>query len=561
MKWVEDLNKNFMKRVRKLKNEADTKNSPMTCIRTGNGIISEVDRDNIRGLNLRVMSNMSRHAFNQIRFTFRHKLDLDSLYVSNRRLAVLSGVTPLLIDCCVNSCIAYTRQYQNYTHCPYCREPRRSNHKARRQFTYLPLGPRLQGFFWNPKKIHQLDYRGRFEPSIDGVRDVFDLEQYKNLCNKHVSINGVPRPYKFFEGKRDIAMSLCMDGFLLFGKRGRRNGPSATPIVLQIYNLPPNIRTHLINLVPLGSIPGPNQPRDWGSYLAPVDDELVDLANGIPTYDSVDQQQFMLRAYLLYKLGDMQAINHILGIRGHNAFAPCRSCHIKGCRNATGGDTNYYVPLNAPRTPGQENRFWDPENLPMRSHNDYVYSLKQMADAPTEAACEVIGFNQGLREAPLLRHVNSLDFARSVPWDFMHMIMENICPLLVDHWTGKFKNLNEGSGNYQIASNVWDEIGAETAEAVSSIPSAFVRVLPDIAKDRSGFTAESWCFWFLYLAPTLLKGRFLNVKYYRHLCSFVNIIKTCLRFSITHAEIDDLETKIVVWVQEYEKYVYPGFFR
>jgi hypothetical protein len=154
-----------------------------------------------------------------------------------------------------------------------------------------------------------------------------------------------------------------------------------TPIVLQIYNLPPNIQTHLIRLISLGSIPGPNQPRDWGSYLAPIDDKLVDLANGIPTYDCINQQQFMLQAYLLYKLGDMQAINHILGICGHNVFAPCRSCHIKGCRNVTGGDTNYYVPLNAPRTPGQENRFWDPENLPMRSHNNYVYSLKQMADA------------------------------------------------------------------------------------------------------------------------------------------------------------------------------------
>jgi hypothetical protein len=139
-----------------------------------------------------------------------------------------------------------------------------------------------------------LGYRARFEPSVDGVRDVFDSEQYKNLCNKHVSINGVPRPYKFFEGKHDIAMSLCMDGFLLFGKRGRRNGPSATPIVLQIYNLPPDIRTHLIRLISLGSIPGPNQPRDWGSYLAPIDDELVALANGIPTYDCIDQQQFML---------------------------------------------------------------------------------------------------------------------------------------------------------------------------------------------------------------------------------------------------------------------------
>jgi hypothetical protein len=340
---------------------------------------------------------------------------------------------------------------------------------------------------------------------------------------------------------------------LLFGKRGRRNGPSATPIVLQIYNLPPNIRPHLESVIPLGVIPGPNQPRDWGSYTAPVDDELVTLANGIPTYDCVDQQQFMLRAYLLYELGDMVAINKMHGIRGHNAFAPCRSCHIKGCRNVAGGDRNYYVPLNAPRTPGVEHRFWDPANLPMRSHSDYVDSLRQMANAPTATAREAIGFNQGLREPPLLRRVNSLDFARSLPWDFMHMIFENICPLMVDHWTGKFKNLDAGSGNYEIAPHVWDQIGTETAEAVKSIPAAFVRVLPDIARDWSSFTAESWCFWFLYLAPTLLNGRFQHVKYYQHLCDFVDIVKTCLRFSITHQEIDELEKKIIRWIQDYEK--------
>jgi len=280
----------------------------------------------------------------------------------------------------------------------------------------------------------------------------------------------------------------------------------------------------------------------------------VSLANGIPTYDCVDKQVFMLRAYLLYELGDMQAINKILGIRGHNVFVPCRSCHIKGCRNVTGGDTNYYVPLNAPCAPGQEIRFWDPSNLPMRSHGDYVDSLKQMADAPNEVAREAIGFNQGLREVPLLRRINSLDFAKSVPWDFMHMIMENICPLMVDHWTGKFKNLDEGSGNYQIVSEVWEQIGAETAEAVRTIPAAFVRILPDIAKDRSLFTAESWCFWFLYLALTLLKGRFQDDKYYRHLCDFIDIIKISLRFSIMHEEIDDLESRIIIWVQNYEKY-------
>jgi hypothetical protein len=75
-------------------------------------------------------------------------------------------------------------------------------------------------------------------------------------------------------------------------------------------------------------------------------------------------------------------------------------------------------------------------------HNDYMDSLRQMVNAPTAAEPEAIGFNQGLREPPLLCCVNSLDFVRPLPWDFMHRIFENICPLMVDHWTGKFKNLN-----------------------------------------------------------------------------------------------------------------------
>jgi hypothetical protein len=164
---------------------------------------------------------MPRSAFNQMRYTFSHKLDLNSLYVTDWRLALLSGVTPVLIDCCVNSCITYTRKYTNYTHCPYCRESRRSNQRPRHQFSYLPLVPCLQGFFQNPKTIHQLGYCTRFAQSVDGIQDVFNSELYKELCTKFVHVDGAPQSYKFFEGKHDIALSLCTDGYLIFGKQGR----------------------------------------------------------------------------------------------------------------------------------------------------------------------------------------------------------------------------------------------------------------------------------------------------------------------------------------------------
>jgi hypothetical protein len=127
---------------------------------------------------------------------------------------------------------------------------------------------------------------------------------------------------------------------------------------------------------------------------------------------------------------------------------------------------------------------------------------------------------------------------------------------MVDHWMGKFKKLDVGSGNYVIPPLIWEEIGIETAAAVPSIPAPFVRVLVDIARERSFFTAESWSFWFIYLAPALLKGRFQDGKYYQHLCQLVEIMKISLQFSITYDEIDDLEAKIINWVQDYEKFVF-----
>lgn len=102
---------------------------------------------------------------------------------------------------------------------------------------------------------------------------------------------------------------------------------------------------------------------------------------------------------------------------------------------------------------------------------------------------------------------------------------------------------------------MWKEIGQETADAVKDIPSAFVRHLPNIESDRSQFTAEGWCFWFMNLAPFVLQNQFPDPKYYRHLCDLVDIMKICLQFETTLEEVDKLERKIHTWVRLYEEYV------
>ena len=92
-------------------------------------------------------------------------------------------------------------------------------------------------------------------------------------------------------------------------------------------------------------------------------------------------------------------------------------------------------------------------------------------------------------------------------------------------------------------------------DAVKNIPAAFVCVLGDISKDRLTYTAEFWSFWFMYLAPILLKDHFQKNRYQDHMCMLVNIMKTTLKFEITTAEIDKLEVEIIRWVELYEKQV------
>ncbi|KAG9076255.1 hypothetical protein FS749_011990 [Ceratobasidium sp. UAMH 11750] len=126
---------------------------------------------------------------------------------------------------------------------------------------------------------------------------------------------------------------------------------------------------------------------------------------------------------------------------------------------------------------------------------------------------------------------------------------------MVRHWTGEFKGLDEGDGNYQLAPDDWKTIGRLTAQATKTIPSAFVSTIPNVATDLKLFKAEVSAFWIQYLAPILLLNR-LPEPYYSHMLLIREIIMRSLQLKITRAEVDELEEMINRWVAEYEQYYY-----
>jgi hypothetical protein len=159
---------------------------------------------------------------------------------------------------------------------------------------------------------------------------------------------------------------------------------------------------------------------------------------------------------------------------------------------------------------------YDPNNLPLRTQQEIISQGKEVEAATTTAEAERRAKKSGVKGVPILSYLHSLSFPNSFPYDFMHLIWENLVKNLTLLWTGEFKKLDEGSEEYKLGKGVWEAVAASTSAASDTIPSAYGSRIPNIAKDRPNVSAGMWSFWTLYLGPVLLRRRFKRPKYYRH---------------------------------------------
>ena len=122
----------------------------------------------------------------------------------------------------------------------------------------------------------------------------------------------------------------------------------------------------------------------------------------------------------------------------------------EGCRNISRGDTIYYIPFALPDEPENPRRSWSLLDLPLRTHNDFI-DIADRLERFLPAMKKNLAFDEGIKGLPALRRVGSLDFARSFPWNIMHLFFESIVKNLVNLWRGNFKGL-------EIEIQVWGEV-------------------------------------------------------------------------------------------------------
>ncbi|KAG8764402.1 hypothetical protein FRC12_008110 [Ceratobasidium sp. 428] len=532
-------------------------------LRTGDHKLPTHQRLFVQAFNLKVSTDISGISYSKLRRAFPDRLgDLPTEAKLRTRVGIISGLNGSPVDCCVNSCIAYTGPYKDEVICPYCPEPRykthpRSGHRvARRQFQYIPIIPRLIAYYRNPTMARRMRYRSERPTAPDWLSDIFDGSFYRQLLNQRVTVGAKTYDHRYFSKATDVALGLSTDGFGPFKSRKQ----SCWPLILFNYNLPPSIRTQLKYIMCVGVIPGPNTPKELSTYLEPLICELEDLARGIPAFDVIDGHTFALRAYLIAAFGDMPAMAKLMSMKGPNGKFPCRACKIEGVNPGGSGrnKNTLYTPLSRPFVPRTSIRHYDPLNLPRRSHADHIQQALDVQGAINDTAEQTLSRDSGVNGLSPLTRLSSLEFPTSFPHDFMHLVFENILPTLIGLWTrrGRWKTFGSANEDYRLPDDVWTAVGAACAESGDTIPAGFGCRVPNLDKKPREVTSESMLLFATLLGPSLLYRRFTRPRYYYHFIRLVKIIKLCTGLELERADVAEIRRECAQWVKDYERFYY-----
>lgn len=231
-----------------------------------NGEISEDLIKGLRLLKIKDKYNIPEAAFNEILKVF--EISKVSLFKLRKLLGNIVPLEPTLVNCCINSCVAFTGEFINEDHCPYCGEFRyKSSQVARKNASYWSLINTLRAQYKDKARSETLRYRHTYTSTNEytignQISDVFDGFRYKTLVSSG-----------FFSDSRDIALIASTDGYQIFCQK--RN--DCWVILLINANLPPDVRVKRENLMISALIPGPKEPKNFNSFLQPLVDELKQL--------------------------------------------------------------------------------------------------------------------------------------------------------------------------------------------------------------------------------------------------------------------------------------------
>ncbi|XP_043816628.1 uncharacterized protein LOC110624237 [Manihot esculenta] len=271
-----------------------------------------------RLLNLKAEHHFSEQCFDQICELMKEMLPSDNVmtdsFYSTKRLVRGLGLPVQKIHCCANGCMIFWENDKELTRCKFYDHERfkRLKHnlgKGKSQIPYkkmyyFPITPRLQRLYASCVTAKYMTWHNDHATENGVMCHCSDAPAWKHFNQTHPT---------FALEARNVRLGLCTDGFQPFGQSGQQY--SSWPVILTPYNLPPGMCMKDEYMFLTIIIPGPkNLKEKLDVYMQPLVQELKELwATGVNTYDAFQQNNFTMRAALIWTISDFPAYSMLSG--------------------------------------------------------------------------------------------------------------------------------------------------------------------------------------------------------------------------------------------------------
>ncbi|KAJ9544533.1 hypothetical protein OSB04_024240 [Centaurea solstitialis] len=229
------------------------------------------------------------------------------------------------IHACINDCILYRNEYKDLSECPTCGKSRwKVDKKTGKKYEnvptkvlwYFPIIPRLKRLFQSKITAKDLIWHETTRKKDGVLRHPADSKAWRTIDNRFPEIANDPR---------NLRLGISADGVDV--NRGNKHH-SVWPVLAVIYNLPPWLcmkRKFIMLSLLISGTPS----NDIDVFLEPLVDDLQLLFEvGVETYDAYSQENFTLRAVVLWTINDYPALGTLCGCP-YSGYKGCLVCREK----------------------------------------------------------------------------------------------------------------------------------------------------------------------------------------------------------------------------------------
>ncbi|KAJ8770996.1 hypothetical protein K2173_023321 [Erythroxylum novogranatense] len=252
-----------------------------------------------RILNIKSEGHISDRSFDKILEWYNESLLVDHTMVDSfynmKKLIRGLGLPVKKIDCCRIGCMLYWGDDINLDQCKFF---------PWKRMYYFPLTPRLQRLYASEVTASHMRWHAEHEQEDGVMTHPSDALAWKHFNDTHVD---------FAVDSRNVRLGLSTNGFQPFGQYGQQY--SSWPILITPYNLPTWMCMKEAYMSLTVIVPRPTNPKQKiDVFLQPLIAELQQLWDyGVQTYDVSKQQNFVLRAALMWTISDFPAFAMLSG--------------------------------------------------------------------------------------------------------------------------------------------------------------------------------------------------------------------------------------------------------